>query len=50
MTAPKTDTCAVVREAGNDKVDITRHAKLAEMGVRFVDWSDCRLENDEHFL
>ena len=53
MTEAKNDICAIIREAEDDEVVITRHGKPAAIIVGFADddaWFDYRLEHDETFL
>lgn len=53
MTEAKNDICAIIREAEDDEVVITRHGKPAAIIIGFPDddaWFDYRLEHDETFL
>jgi len=53
MTEAKNDICAIIREAQDQEVLITRHGKPAAVIVGFQDeddWFDYRIEHDERFL
>ena len=53
MTEAKNDICAIIREAEDGEVVITRHGKPAAVIIGFGgedDWLDYRLEHDERFL
>jgi prevent-host-death family protein len=53
MTEAKNDICALIREAENDEVVVTRHGRPAAVIIGFADddaWFDYRLEHDERFL
>ena len=49
----KNDICALIREAEDAEVVVTRHGKPAAVIIGFADddaWFDYRLEHDERFL
>ena len=53
MTEAKNDICALIREAEDAEVVVTRHGKPAAVIIGFADddaWFDYRLEHDERFL
>ena len=53
MTEAKNDICAIIREAEEDEVVVTRHGRPAAVIIGFADddaWFDYRLEHDETFL